>query len=394
MAAEQKDSVTFYFQRGKSDFEPSLNHNSQALRHLDSISQSGRPIILDINISGAASPEGSVTLNNHLSDRRAEIIRDIISSKLNLSPTKTTSSFIGRDWRRLLDFARQDPEIPSQDETLSLLENIVYMIDQRGYEEESDHFLEKLKAIDNGVTYKYLFSKYFPLLRSSRVYFDYRLLPVLPLYPDSLPISVLTPSLSDIVVSTLPFEAKESRNFYMALKTNMLYDVLALPSLSAEFYLGKNFSAVGNWTYGWWDKNSTHRYWRAYGGDLAVRWWFGKKANEKPLTGHHLGIYGGIFTYDFEFGGKGYMGGLPHETLWNRSLRMAGIEYGYSLPIARRLNIDFTIGIGYMGGKYIKYIPDGGRYLWQSTNKLNWFGPTKAEISLVWLIGNGNYNQK
>ena len=86
------------------------------------------------------------------------------------------------------------------------------------------------------------------------------------------------------------------------------------------------------------------------------------------------------------------MGGLPGRTLWDRCMSMGGIEYGYSLPIARRLNIDFTIGIGYMGGKYIKYIPDKGRYLWQSTHKLNWFGPTKAEVSLVWLIGNGNYN--
>lgn len=88
------------------------------------------------------------------------------------------------------------------------------------------------------------------------------------------------------------------------------------------------------------------------------------------------------------------MGGWPHETLWNRSLKMFGVEYGYSLPVAKRLNIDFTIGIGYLTGKYLKYIPDNGRYLWQSTHKLNWFGPTKAEVSLTWLIGKGNVNVK
>ena len=38
------------------------------------------------------------------------------------------------------------------------------------------------------------------------------------------------------------------------------------------------------------------------------------------------------------------------------------------------------------------YEPDDKFYVWKSTNKLNWFGPTKVEISLVWLIGNGNYN--
>ena len=71
----------------------------------------------------------------------------------------------------------------------------------------------------------------------------------------------------------------------MSLSTNMLYDALALPNIGAEFYLGKNWSITGNWMYGWWDNDSQHRYWRAYGGYLAVRKWFGKAANEKPLTG-------------------------------------------------------------------------------------------------------------
>ncbi|MDE6670505.1 MAG: DUF3575 domain-containing protein, partial [Muribaculaceae bacterium] len=147
-----------------------------------------------------------------------------------------------------------------------------------------------------------------------------------------------------------------------------------------------------DWTYGWWDDNHLHRYWRAYGGNLFLRRWFGRKAIEKPLTGHHIGLLAGVLTYDFEWGGRGYMGGLPDHTLWNRFLTVAGLEYGYSLPIARRLNLDFSLAIGYVGGKYIKYVPHGDTYLWQSTNRLNWIGPVKAEISLVWLLGRSNYN--
>ena len=33
-------------------------------------------------------------------------------------------------------------------------------------------------------------------------------------------------------------------------------------------------------------------------------------------------------------------------------------------------------------------------YVWTSTKMRHWFGPTKLEISLVWLIGNGNFNSK
>ena len=83
------------------------------------------------------------------------------------------------------------------------------------------------------------------------------------------------------------------------------------------------------------------------GGAIAIRKWWGKAAGEKPLTGHHIGIYGQIFTYDFETGGRGYMGGKPGGTLWDKMNYIVGAEYGYSLPIARRLNIDFTIGAAF-----------------------------------------------
>ena len=97
----------------------------------------------------------------------------------------------------------------------------------------------------------------------------------------------------------------------MSVKTNMLYDALAIPNIGVEFYLGKGWSVSGNWMYGWWDKGSKHRYWRIYGGEIAVRKWIGRKAAETPLRGHHIGLYGQLFTYDFEWGGTGYMGGIP-----------------------------------------------------------------------------------
>lgn len=180
--------------------------------------------------------------------------------------------------------------------------------------------------------------------------------------------------------------------FYMSVRTNMLYDALLLPDLGVEFYLGHNWSIKGNWMYGWWDKSGSHRYWRAYGGDLTLRRWFGSAAARKPLTGHHAGIYAQLLTYDFEFGGKGEMAGEPGEPLWARPSYAFGLEYGYSLPVARRLNIDFAIGIGYLGGYYYKYHPEGKMYVADSLHRRNWFGPTKLEVTLVWQIGHGNCN--
>lgn len=173
--------------------------------------------------------------------------------------------------------------------------------------------------------------------------------------------------------------------FYMAVKTNMLYDLALVPNIGLEFYLGHNLSIAGNWMYSWWKSDPKAWYWRTYGGDLALRWWFGGKAQEKPLQGHHIGLYGQIVTYDFETGGMGYLGDK-----WTYG---GGLEYGYSLPVAKRLNIDFTLGVGYLGGEYKEYLPIDGHYVWQATKMRHWFGPTKAEISLSWLIGCGNYNK-
>ena len=67
---------------------------------------------------------------------------------------------------------------------------------------------------------------------------------------------------------------------------------------------------------------------------------------------------------------------------------------GEPLPVAKRLNIDFGIGIGYSGGKYKSYYPDAGCYVYIDTKRRHWFGPTRAEVSLVWLLGRGNVNSK
>ena len=188
----------------------------------------------------------------------------------------------------------------------------------------------------------------------------------------------------EITVNQLGAEP-ECKPLYMAIKTNMLYDVAAIPNIGVEFYLGKNFSIAGNWQYSWWKSDKKSWYWRTYGGDLSLRYWFGKRAKAKPLTGHHLGLYGQMITYDFEVGNRGILADK-----WSYT---AGLEYGYSLPIARRFNIDFTIGAGYHWGLFDEYLPIDGHYVWQATKHNKYFGPTKLEVSLVWLIGCDNYNR-
>ncbi len=308
--------------------------------------------------------------------------------------------FIGRDWSGLLERVKTDPQVPSRAKVLVLLEQIV--AERQARIPDSEENLLKLKRLDGGRPYAYLLAKLFPPLRRS-------FLTVEITHRDSIASLVTqaaqpTPLATTTQLFTKPYmmeaatllglAATPKRPFYMSLNTNLLYDLAAVPNIGATFYLGRGFSLGGLWFYSWWSSYPRNRFWRLYGGELDLRYWFGTAAARKPLTGHHIGLSASAFIFDFEWGARGYMGGHPGRDIWYKTNYAAWAEYGYSLPIAKRLNLDFTLGVGYVGGEYRDYLPQHTHYVWQSTRKLHYFGPTKAEVSLVWLIGRGNVNKK
>lgn len=182
---------------------------------------------------------------------------------------------------------------------------------------------------------------------------------------------------------------KTKRPPVVALRTNLLYDAALIPNIGLEVWLPKNFSLAADWFGSWLYSDKKHIYWQGYGGYLTLRYYFGRQAQETRMTGHHVGIYGSALTYDIEFGGTGYQAA--------KFGFGGGVEYGYSLDVGHSLCIDFNIGVGYQGGEYKTYQPtdDGtGHYVWLATYRRNWWGPTKAEISLKWLIAPMKKKQK
>ena len=166
-----------------------------------------------------------------------------------------------------------------------------------------------------------------------------------------------------------------------AVKTNLLYDLLVTPNLGVEIALDNDckYSFAANWMYAWWNNDQIKWYHRVNGGDLAVRRWFGKKSRENRFSGLHAGVYGQTLTYDFAWGKRGYIA--------EKYSFAAGVEGGYSMPIGKRLNLDFSLGAGFMWGEYQEYLPMDDCYVWQATKLRRWIGPTKAEVQLVWILG-------
>ncbi len=395
---EIRDSVKIYFLQGRTELVPELHGNqsslNQIIKRLRSHNADTLYRLREVEVVGAASPEGSIPLNRELSRKRARTLFDYLSQYTPLPDSLRTTLFLGRDWAGLARLVESDPGVPYRAETLSLLQEIIREV-YDGTTPQTDA-LRRLQQLHGGAPYRYMYRHLFPELRASQLNVLYRQveLPVVtmpPLAAAGFVARTDTAYIHDTLYVEVP---RPCRPFYMDISTNMLYDALGVPNIGVEFYLKKNWSIGANWLYGWWKTDRKHRYWRIYGGDITVRKWLGKAALEKPLTGHHLGLYGQILTYDFEWGGRGYLGGKPGGTLWDKMNWGIGLEYGYSLPVARRLNIDFSLGVGYLHGEYQEYLPEDDCYVWQATKKRRWFGPTQAKVSLVWLIGCDNYNRK
>ena len=395
-AQEICDSVRIRFEQSKSNIDFSLNDNKEKLNKIISrLNENKSDSLLDLQkvfVIGSASPEGSAKINRKLSEQRSQVLFDYINSFYPLPDSKKEFLYLGRDWKGLLAMVKADSDVPYRDESIALIEKIIEQVEGGVSNEQQITMLKKLRW---GVPYWYMYQNLFPALRESKLYVWYDKKQPQPIEKQAQPIAeAKTETEQAVEVAVDVTETKMCRPFYMNIRTNLLYDALAVPNVGAEFYIGKNFSAGGNWAYSWWSNNSKHRFWRIYGGALFLRKWLGKAAHAKPLTGHHVGVYAMALTYDIEWGGKGYLGGKPEGNIFNNPTIGVGLEYGYSLPIAKRLNLDFSLGLGYLSGKYYEYKPLDGCYVWQSTHKRNWYGPSKAEISLVWLIGCDNYNRK
>lgn len=398
---ENRSKIYIDFRVNSAVIDTSYSGNAirmqEALEFLQNIHQDSTIVITEVRFSGSASPEGSDQINRKLAQARLTAFERFVRARVDIP-----DSIINRDISHIQwDYLKsqiENSEIKHKQEILTILDQDPNLVKHNGLDYHADDRILKLKKLDNGKVWQQINKQYFHRMRNaSAVFITYKKKaePVLEEPVTTVDVATNTDTIvhqtPDTMVVALDSTIQEKKSFYMSLKTNALYDLLAVPNLGAEFYLGGNMSISANWHYAWWNTRSW--FWRTYGGEVSARLWLGKRAKEKPLTGHHIGIYGQVLTYDFMLGNKGYMSGYPRETLFDRPAWAVGLEYGYSLPIAKRLNLDFVIGVGYLGGIRNEYQLIDNCYVWQSEDDKGFIGPTKAEVTLVWLLGKDNKNK-
>ena len=328
-----------------------------------------------IIIHGYASPDGSYRFNQRLAYNRANTLRSLVLKRYQWPDGFVKVESTPEDWEGLEKLVLQTSEMDLPNKAA-----ILDVIHSNKLPDQKERILRSYKQ-----DFNYMKEHILPLLRRTDYYFEYIVEDREVVLKDAPKVEP-EPEPEPVIVPEEPVEiVVEKKPWYLAVKTNLLYDAVVVPNIGVEVYLGKQWTVLGDWFYTWFKNDNKYRYWQGYGGYLGVRRYFGSKAQEHPFTGHHAGVYASMLTHDVEFGGRGYQ--MPHFGFGG------GVEYGYSAPIARRLNLDFSLGIGYQGGTYHEYVPIDNHYVWQTTRKRNWFGPTKLEVSLVWLIGRGNYHK-
>lgn len=441
-AQAEKEAIRVLFPRNVATINEAYRGNGTQLQNglpdLQEFARSGDKAKQHIVVTGSSSPDGTERVNAAMSQRRAEALAQYIYNKVGVDQSQVTIRNNRVDWAALRQMILDDPRMANANHVVYYLNGVVWSIED-GQTVSDREVVNRLKRIDGGRHYNYIATRLFPRLRYAKATVEDIQQPAQPKkergviiveseepaaagQPDApaidlqqatggeatqgigqkpdesgavAPIDTANADNTGVSGGFKGIEVQRSeypdnrKKAYFALKSNLLYDAALVPNVGVEVYVGKNLSVEADYIGTWLFSKANHKYWQCYGGEVGVRRWFGRKAANKPLTGHHVGLYAQAMTYDIEhdkLGDSGYQ-----SDKWSFGV---GLSYGYSAPIARRLNFDFTIGLGYFGGNYKEYKPYNGLYQWEGTNRLNWFGPTKAEVSLVWLLGHGNVNHK
>ena len=117
-----------------------------------------------------------------------------------------------------------------------------------------------------------------------------------------------------------------------------------------------------------------------------ARYWFhpivkqatSRRVKRDRLTGHFIGVYAESGKWDFQ---------RRRDICYQGEHWSAGLSYGYAMPIAKRLNLEFSLSVGCASIPHRNYYATEDYDLLihnpEKDGRTFYFGPTKAQVSLV-----------
>lgn len=338
-------------------------------------------------IMSTASPDGGYEYNKQLARNRARSTEKLL---LELFPqfkdANIQVSYLEEDWDGLLQILKAHPEFPQREEMIKVINSSININTKEW----------RLRQLKQG--WRYLTRNYVYALRNSSVTLrvvmteenskDEFVRDVPPIVQFEEPVTP-APSFSRPIAmpaaltinSTSAGNEPLMRKTLFAVRTNMLTPGL---SIGVEVPIQTNWSVGVDYHYPW--AVSANNKWcvETLAWFVDGKYWFtGDKHRwsiDSKLKGHAVGVYAGVGYYDFQNKEHGIQGEFLD----------VGVDYTYALPVAKdKLRILFNIGFGLIHTQFRPYYPSsdfedlikepGIKY-----RTSNFFGPTRAAVSLEW----------
>ena len=170
-----------------------------------------------------------------------------------------------------------------------------------------------------------------------------------------------------------------SEPYSVAMRTNILYDAILIPTLGVEWRIDGNYGIKLDASFSFWGKESGNIQ-KIFVVSPEFRWYL--RADKRLYTG--IGCNIGSANV------RNYMMGalvLTDDLCYKGNVFGIGAIVGYQLPLTKELAIDFNIGLGYVGFKYDTFtIVNDARVPGSKDQSKSIIGPSQAGISLIWRI--------
>lgn len=194
----------------------------------------------------------------------------------------------------------------------------------------------------------------------------------------------------------------KSRETFFALKTNLLYDAITAVNAEVEVPLGNCMSIMAEAVLPWWEFQKNRYALMLTSFSVEPRYWFRHWGHDdRKMLGWFAGAY---YLFGADFNEKMRLGNveipllqakadiqLDNKVNYQANIISAGITCGFVIPLGKRHwgNMEFSISAGWARINYQHYQPAANyEYLVRDitvagAGVVQYFGPTKAKISLV-----------
>lgn len=358
-AQEYSTEFVIKFRINADVIDPKFQDNAQAIKSikafLEEIKHDSTIAVDGITLQGSASPEGNYEFNQKLAKGRLQAIKDLIHAHSDIPDSVITCNDDYIQWDSLRAFVLRS-DIPHKDKVLSIIDEEETLVTLYG-DKRIDARVQKLKKVNNGKAWKYMYRNYFSNMRSScGIFFNCKqvLLPLVTgidtVFP--LPLAQDKPFVKEFV--PVPMEQPRTWCPKMHIKTNSLFYAVIIPNIAVEFDFAKHWSITVPVYYSAMDYFVHDIKFRTLAVQPELRYWFSPE-NTKWFIGAHFNYAqfniatNGDYRYQDHAGKAPALGG--------------GLSFGYRMPLSKnkRWNVEFTAGLGVCPIHYDRFynVPNG-----------------------------------